>query len=474
MVTARKCLLLWCSIFLFLVGACVPAGMMEPVAERLPADSVTPESYPRYGVVWPTSTYPPGPYPPPTSTPWPELSEPTDLPEPTDPPIPTLPPTPVVTPIPTAAPPIIPLPEGATPEAFTLHYREGNVIRSLSSRGGEEATVFLDPAKEFGLYLAPEYAPFPFRDWGELSPDGRLVALALAEVPESADPNYEGYSTNVYILDQESREFRLLAKNAVEPVWSPDGRRLAYLSSADWSLWVTDIESGKTVEVYTPDRNRDNPHNVRGHTWAPDSRRLALIDDLPRQMNALIAVDVEQPDAIRNLVEFTLYPMGNPQWSPTGESVAVSWYAGEGGEGPHLWKIDVVDGAGTQMTKDINVDGNSPQWSPDGRWIAVSGFVPYERETALRDIWLVNAHSGDIRRLTAGAEMSGDEVHSSRMHPAWSPSGSEITYIKLLGEEDRREIWSLSLLDGSQRRLVDVGRPFDIGLELTYQRQAGG
>jgi hypothetical protein len=70
--------------------------------------------------------------------------------------------------------------------------------------------------------------------------------------------------------------------------------------------------------------------------------------------------------------------------------------------------------------------------------------------------------------------MSGDEVHSSRMHPAWSPSGSEITYIKLLGEEDRREIWSLSLLDGSQRRLVDVGRPFDIGLELTYQRQAGG
>lgn len=368
---------------------------------------------------------------------------------------------------------MIPFPEGTTSQPFTLYWRDGEVIRSLSSTGEEEATVFLDPATEFGLYLAPEYAQFPFRDWGELSPDGQLVALVLAEVPESVDPNYEDYSMNVYILNQKTRELHLLAKNAVEPVWSPDGHWLAYLSSDNWSLLVADIESGKTIELYTPDGDRNNPHVVRGHVWAPDSRRMALIDELPMQMAALIVLDVEQPGNVRNLTEFTMYPLGNPQWSPSGESVAFSWSAGEGGEGSRLWSIDVITGTETQITKGLDVDGDSPQWSSDGQWIVASAFMPYENEGSPRDIWLVNTQGGDIQRLTADVETSAAEINSRR-YPAWSPGGTEVIYIKLIAEEDRREIWSLSLIDGSQRRLVGISRPFDIGLELTHQKQAGG
>ncbi len=168
-----------------------------------------------------------------------------------------------------------------------------------------------------------------------------------------------------------------------------------------------------------------------------------------------------------------MYPLGNPQWSPSGESVAFSWSAGEGGEGSHLWSIDVITGTETQITKGLDVDGDSPQWSPDGQWIVASAFMPYENEGSPRDIWLVNTQGGDIQRLTADVETSAAEINSRR-YPAWSPGGTEIIYIKLIAEEDRREIWSLSLIDGSQRRLVGISRPFDIGLELTHQKQAGG
>ncbi len=78
-----------------------------------------------------------------------------------------------------------------------------------------------------------------------------MVALVLAEVPESVDPNYEDYSMNVYILNQKTLELHLLAKNAVEPVWSPDGHRLAYLSSDNWRPTNhLDLEAMEWLEDY--------------------------------------------------------------------------------------------------------------------------------------------------------------------------------------------------------------------------------
>lgn len=128
-----------------------------PVAAACSPVAVEPAAYP--AVAPATATLPPYPWPTPTAGPT-DPPEPIDEPPPTEPPVPTRPPTPVVTPIPTAAPPIIPLPDGTTPQPFTLFWRDGDVIRSLRSEGETEPTVFLDPAKEFALYLTPEEAYF--------------------------------------------------------------------------------------------------------------------------------------------------------------------------------------------------------------------------------------------------------------------------------------------------------------------------
>jgi len=151
--------------------ACAPAAVEPEAAQTSPPAAETSSALAT-----------PPPYPWPTQTPGPtELPEPTEEPTETPPPVPTLPPTPVVTPIPTAEPPFIPFPEGTTPQPFSLYWREGDVIRTMRS-DESEPRLFLDPAEEVGLYLPPPEAGI--RAWGAASPDGRAMALVLAEEPQ--------------------------------------------------------------------------------------------------------------------------------------------------------------------------------------------------------------------------------------------------------------------------------------------------
>jgi Tol biopolymer transport system component len=182
-------------------------------------------------------------------------------------------------------------------------------------------------------------------------------------------------------------------------------------------------------------------------------------------MNALIIVDVEQPKSAQNLTGFTLFSLGNPQWSPTEDSIAFTSTAGEGGEGPHLWRIE-LKGSEKQLSRSLRILGDTPQWSPDGQWIAVAGPIAYEDGFPLYDIWLVN-HTGDeLRRLTGDMEAAAAHVLLDQFYPQWSPLGDQVLYLKTTTKEDLREIWSVALIDGARRRLVAVGKPFDIGLEL--------
>ena len=360
--------------FLLLLAACVPAVAPEPEAAAYPAGDMptaTPLPYP-----WPTR--PPSPTEEPTAT---------EEPLPTEPSMSTPTPTPAVTPIPTAAPPIIPLPEGATAEPFSLYWRDGDVILTLRSEGQDEPSVFLDPVKEFGLYPVAREVDIQFRSWGAISPDGRTFALLLTDVPDHPLTDWP-YPAHIYLLDRESRELRQVARYAANPVWSPDGRWLAYRSLETEGLWVADLLSGKAHEVYAVDHT--NEHSLSGFTWSHDNRHLAVVDEVIKQSTALVIVDAEQSDPPRILIEDSLYLLGGPQWSPTTDSIAFMWSAGEGVRGPHLWVVDPDGTERKQLTDSINVLDERSLWSPDGKWIASSGPAPYEREFSGYDIWLAD------------------------------------------------------------------------------------
>jgi len=117
------------------------------------------------------------------------------------------------------------------------------------------------------------------------SPDGRWVAWFSDAGGEYA----------LVISDQHGRERRTIALPDptfyYTPVWSPDSAWLAY-TDADRQVWVLDLADGRPVRVDT--EGAANPERLVRPRWSPDSRWLTYSRKLENQFNGVFVYDVKK------------------------------------------------------------------------------------------------------------------------------------------------------------------------------------
>lgn len=208
------------------------------------------------------------------------------------------------------------------------------------------------------------------------SPDGRWIAYHShrSERPVSSY-SAEGSTDDIYLRrssDSNQEEIRLtdFGWEVLNPDWSPDGRKLLLTS------WSREERGSSHVWVVTINPNTGEPIKAdklpvpEGIDWVSDASysptgRIALIERIGGRKQALWILSEDGSEA-EKLLEFNSSTFGGLDWTPDGENIVYGALT----EGQmQLFTIPWSGGEPRQLTAD-NANLMHPQVSPDGRWIA--------------------------------------------------------------------------------------------------------
>ncbi|MBK5258372.1 MAG: PD40 domain-containing protein, partial [Thermoanaerobaculia bacterium] len=157
----------------------------------------------------------------------------------------------------------------------------------------------------------------------------------------------------------------------VGPAISPDGKYVAFLSARELfsiDVFLADAQTGKVIRRLVSGDRDSHFESLRfiesAGAWSPDGRRLAFIT-FAKGDNLLSIVDVESRDT-EHIAIPGLEAIMNVSWSPDGKTIAI---AGQTTGVSDLFLWDLESKNLRRLTNDRYAD-LQPSFSPDGRTLA--------------------------------------------------------------------------------------------------------
>ena len=301
-----------------------------------------------------------------------------------------------------------------------------------------------------------------------MKPDGSEVAYVTVQ----PDAQSGSRAAVIHVVSTDDARDRVLAEG-VAAAWSPDGKMVAFLSSASGSrqIWLVPASGG------TPELLSQHEHYIDRFRWAPDSKHIAflsrpkhasnlkhlatavdpaepiVVDESNLPMNRLFVVDLASK-AERAITPSTYSVGGYEQWfpdtfswSPNSRSIVFSKrpHAKAGG---HLQgDLAVVPREGGELrmlTEREGMDGY-PVWSQDGRHIA---FISTQRDdwVTVSHLYAVDVETGDLRNITPNFDEKIKEYF-------WADEDKRILYTA--GDGVASQIYSVDVAVGEVHPLTE-------------------
>jgi Tol biopolymer transport system component len=274
-----------------------------------------------------------------------------------------------------------------------------------------------------------------------------------------------------------SAQTQPVVSHGAQPVVSPDGSHIAFLSNrggADELFVIAADGTGETQLTFTSDE-------VGNPAWTADGKQI-LFAIFAKEISHLYSIDPDGKN-LRDIASVlgrapTLSPDGkkllymsgtwtatrlmvsqlsgsnarqitdgssiawNNHWSPDGKRIAFTSRNDPNGE----LAIFVTNADGThrrQLSHFAPGSGNAqwPVWSPDGRQLAIQVNGPKKNDA---HIWILDAATGDARKLAAHALETlpdGGQPHLDET-PSWFPDGQRLAFQS--NRTGRMEVWVMN------------------------------
>ncbi len=235
---------------------------------------------------------------------------------------------------------------------------------------------------------------------------GRNYMLQIAE--------YDGANPVAAFTDDEP---------IISPAWSPDGKRLAYVSFAQKKpiIYVQTIATGQRQVVANFKGSNSAP------AWSPDGKHMAVV--LTKDAGSQIYLINADGSGVRRLMQNAAIDT-EPCFSPDGRSL---YFTSDRSGGPQIYRVS-LDGGDAQRITFQGGYNVSPRISPDGKTLAY-----ISRNAGRFQLYVQDLAS---QQTLALSDTSRDES------PSFAPNGRLIIYATEVGG---RGVLSAVSIDGKIR-----------------------
>lgn len=274
----------------------------------------------------------------------------------------------------------------------------------------------------------------------DVAPDG-----SLAFVVETPSRQSDGDVHALYRRPSSGGEPKSITPRGTSdthPRFSPDGRRLAFLSDpgAGAQLVVADASGGHR-KVLT-----QGAADVEAFDWSPDGRQLVFVRRDPQG---------RKPD--------------NDPWVITRSQIQRDGEGFTTDRHDHLWLVSVAGGESRRLTSG-SFDEADPRWSPDGKWIAfVSNRTADPDGNDNTDVFVVAPGGKDLHAVAANP--GPDDA------PRWSHRSDRIAFVGGLRPNDFYQTRPLMVAALSGGPVLNLTQALDTWIaddDLTGSGRGGG
>jgi len=254
----------------------------------------------------------------------------------------------------------------------------------------------------------------------------------------------DGKRYRLVISDADGQNIRNALNSAdpiISPSWSPDGKRVAYVSFEDRKpvIYVHELATGKRVMLSNQKGNNSAP------AWTPDGKQLAI--SLSKDGNTQIyGINSDGTGLHRLSRGYTIDT--EPQYSPDGRYI---YFTSDRGGSPQIYRMS-AEGEQVEGAKRISYKQGfvtSPRISPDGKYLAYIANIG----GAYR-LYIVNLATGDSQALTDGTSdespsfaangrylLYSTKVNGKRVLAAVSVDGNSKQVLTIPGSDVRQPSW---------------------------------